>query len=138
MMGKWKLFEASDMALVTPVALTWYHSLVLRPGGSQAPALNTDRQDCGGQEAGGHQRGGVQHHRHSGANEVVRVLPCACGRATLDARRLLLPVGGGVERNAGPQIRGAQWSKRTVKNGVCLCVCVRERENETRKVRKMR
>ncbi|KAH8618614.1 hypothetical protein ERJ75_000246000 [Trypanosoma vivax] len=52
----------------------------------------------------------MQHHRHSGENEVVRILPCTCGRATLDARRLLLLISGAVERNPGPQIRGAQWN----------------------------
>ncbi|KAH8615394.1 hypothetical protein ERJ75_000590600 [Trypanosoma vivax] len=52
----------------------------------------------------------MQHHRHSGVNEVVRILPCTCGRATLDARRLLLLISGDVERNPGPQIRGAQWN----------------------------
>ncbi|CCD20127.1 reverse transcriptase (RNA-dependent DNA polymerase) [Trypanosoma vivax Y486] len=52
----------------------------------------------------------MQHHRHSGVNEVVRILPCTCGRATLDARRLLLLISGGVERDTGPRIRGAQWN----------------------------
>ncbi|CCD19171.1 reverse transcriptase (RNA-dependent DNA polymerase) [Trypanosoma vivax Y486] len=52
----------------------------------------------------------MQHHRRSGLNEVVRTLPCACGCATLDARRLLLLLRGDVERNPGPQIRGAQWN----------------------------
>ncbi|KAG8342523.1 hypothetical protein TRVL_06641 [Trypanosoma vivax] len=52
----------------------------------------------------------MQHHRHSGVNEVVRILPCTCGGATLDARRLLLLASGDVERNPGPQIRGAQWN----------------------------
>ncbi|KAG8341299.1 hypothetical protein ERJ75_001313200 [Trypanosoma vivax] len=52
----------------------------------------------------------MQHHRHSGVNEVVRILPCTCGRATLDVLRLLLLVSGDVERNSGPQIRGAQWN----------------------------
>ncbi|CCD20619.1 hypothetical protein, conserved [Trypanosoma vivax Y486] len=52
----------------------------------------------------------MQHHRHSGVNEVVRILPCTCGRATLDARRLLLLASGDVERNPGPQICGAQWN----------------------------
>ncbi|KAG8341977.1 hypothetical protein TRVL_07190 [Trypanosoma vivax] len=52
----------------------------------------------------------MQHHRPSGANEVLRILPCACGRATLDARRPLLLISGEVERNPGPQIRGAQWN----------------------------
>ncbi|KAH8619289.1 hypothetical protein ERJ75_000174500 [Trypanosoma vivax] len=51
----------------------------------------------------------MQHNRHSGVNEV-RILPCTCGRATLDARRLLLLISGDVERNPGPQIRGAQWN----------------------------
>ncbi|KAH8605694.1 hypothetical protein ERJ75_001586200 [Trypanosoma vivax] len=52
----------------------------------------------------------MQHHRHSVGNEVARILPCTCGRATLDARRLLLLASGDVERNPGPQIRGAQWN----------------------------
>ncbi|CCD20286.1 putative Endonuclease reverse transcriptase [Trypanosoma vivax] len=52
----------------------------------------------------------MQHHRRSGVNEVVRILPCTCGRATLDARRLLLLISGDVERNPVPQIRGAQWN----------------------------
>ncbi|KAH8618300.1 hypothetical protein ERJ75_000293500 [Trypanosoma vivax] len=52
----------------------------------------------------------MQHSRHSGVNEVVRILSCTCGRATLDARRLLLPIGGEVERNSGRLIRGAQWN----------------------------
>ncbi|KAH8605703.1 hypothetical protein ERJ75_001605200 [Trypanosoma vivax] len=43
-------------------------------------------------------------------NEVVRMLPCTCGRATLDARRLLLLISGDVERNPGPLIRGVQWN----------------------------
>ncbi|KAG8340519.1 hypothetical protein TRVL_08657 [Trypanosoma vivax] len=50
----------------------------------------------------------MQHHRHSGVNEVARILPCTCGRAALDARRLL--ISGDVERNPGPQVRGAQWN----------------------------
>ncbi|KAH8612797.1 hypothetical protein ERJ75_000855900 [Trypanosoma vivax] len=52
----------------------------------------------------------MQRHRRSEANEVVRILPCACGRATLDARRLLVLISGDVERNPGAQIRGAQWN----------------------------
>ncbi|KAH8610965.1 hypothetical protein ERJ75_001035900 [Trypanosoma vivax] len=52
----------------------------------------------------------MQHHRHSGVNQVVRTLPSARGSATLDARPLLLLVSGDVERNPGPQIRGAQWN----------------------------
>ncbi|KAH8619821.1 hypothetical protein ERJ75_000126900 [Trypanosoma vivax] len=52
----------------------------------------------------------MQHHRHSGVNEVVRILPCTCERATLAALRLLLLISGDVERNPGPQIRGAQWN----------------------------
>ncbi|KAH8618281.1 hypothetical protein ERJ75_000287900 [Trypanosoma vivax] len=52
----------------------------------------------------------MQHYRHSGVNEVVRILPCTCGRAMVDARRLLLLTCGDVERNPGPQIRGAQWN----------------------------
>ncbi|KAG8342244.1 hypothetical protein TRVL_06932 [Trypanosoma vivax] len=46
------------------------------------------------------------HHRHSGVNEVVRILPCTCPCAALDARRLLLLIIGGVERNPGHQRRG--------------------------------
>ncbi|KAH8611337.1 hypothetical protein ERJ75_000934900 [Trypanosoma vivax] len=64
----------------------------------------------GGQEADGNQRGSMQHHRHSGVNEVVRILPRTCGRATLDARRLLLLIDGDVERIPGPLMRGAQWN----------------------------
>ncbi|CCD16834.1 hypothetical protein, unlikely [Trypanosoma congolense IL3000] len=52
----------------------------------------------------------MQHHRHSGVNEVGRILPCMCGRATLDARRLLLLVSEDIERNPGPMICGAQWN----------------------------
>ncbi|KAH8620291.1 hypothetical protein ERJ75_000079400 [Trypanosoma vivax] len=52
----------------------------------------------------------MQHHRQSGVNEVVRILPRTCGRAALDARRLLLLISGGVERKPGPRIRGAQWN----------------------------
>ncbi|KAG8343696.1 hypothetical protein TRVL_05469 [Trypanosoma vivax] len=52
----------------------------------------------------------MQHHRHSGVNEVLQLLPCTCGRATLDARRLLLLINGDVERNPGPLLRGAQWN----------------------------
>ncbi|KAH8616210.1 hypothetical protein ERJ75_000503300 [Trypanosoma vivax] len=52
----------------------------------------------------------MQRHRRSEANEVVRMLPCACGRATLDARWLLLLISGDVERNPGHQMRGAQWN----------------------------
>ncbi|KAH8615514.1 hypothetical protein ERJ75_000577000 [Trypanosoma vivax] len=49
-------------------------------------------------------------HRHSAVNEVVRLLPCTCGRAALDARRRLLLISGEVERNAGALIRGAKWN----------------------------
>ncbi|CCD21457.1 hypothetical protein, conserved, partial [Trypanosoma vivax Y486] len=52
----------------------------------------------------------MQQHRQSEVNEVVRILPCTCGRAMLDARRLLLLISVDVERNPGPQIRGAQWN----------------------------
>ncbi|KAH8611157.1 hypothetical protein ERJ75_000939400 [Trypanosoma vivax] len=90
--------------------LTWRQGLALRLGGSQAPALCPVRQDWGGQEADGNQRGSMQHHRHSGVNEVVRILPRTCGRATLDARRLLLLIDGDVERIPGPLMRGAQWN----------------------------
>ncbi|KAH8617433.1 hypothetical protein ERJ75_000373000 [Trypanosoma vivax] len=85
-------------------------SLALRSGGSQAPAPSPVRHDLGGQEADGYQRRSVQHHRRSGANEVVRILPCTSGRATLDARRLLLLISVDVERNPGPLMRGAQWN----------------------------
>ncbi|CCD15665.1 hypothetical protein, unlikely [Trypanosoma congolense IL3000] len=68
------------------------------------------RQDGVGQEADGYQRGSMQQHRHSWVNEAGRILPCTCGRATLDARRFLLPVRGDVGRNPGPMIRGAQWN----------------------------
>ncbi|KAG8340599.1 putative retrotransposon hot spot protein (RHS) [Trypanosoma vivax] len=50
----------------------------------------------------------MQCHRHPWANEVLRILPCTCGRATLDARRLLLLISGDVDRNPGALIRGAQ------------------------------
>ncbi|CCD14270.1 unnamed protein product [Trypanosoma congolense IL3000] len=98
------------ITLVTPATSTWCQGLVLRPGGSQAPALCPVRQDGGGQEAEGYQRGSMQHHRHYAVNEVGRILPCTCGRATLDARRILLLVSGDIERNPGPMIRGAQWN----------------------------
>ncbi|KAG8342183.1 hypothetical protein TRVL_06986 [Trypanosoma vivax] len=52
----------------------------------------------------------MQHHRHPGINEVVRILPCTCARAALDARRLLLLISGDVERNPGPWMRGVQWN----------------------------
>ncbi|CCD15992.1 unnamed protein product, partial [Trypanosoma congolense IL3000] len=104
------LCENCRAYLVTPATSTWCRGLVLRPGGSQAPALCPVRQDGGGQEADGYQRGSMQHHRHSGVNEVGRILPCTCGCATLDARRILLLVSGDVERNPGPMIRGAQWN----------------------------
>ncbi|KAH8616251.1 hypothetical protein ERJ75_000495800 [Trypanosoma vivax] len=52
----------------------------------------------------------MQLHRHSGVNEVVRILPCTCGRAALDARWILLLISGDVERNPGPQTRGGQWN----------------------------
>ncbi|KAH8616238.1 hypothetical protein ERJ75_000499200 [Trypanosoma vivax] len=38
------------------------------------------------------------------------MLPCTCGRATLDARRLLLLVSGKIDRNPGPPNLGAQWN----------------------------
>ncbi|KAH8619398.1 hypothetical protein ERJ75_000169000 [Trypanosoma vivax] len=96
--------------MVTPPASPWCQGLVLCLGGSQAPAPCQVQQDWGGQEANGYQRRSMQHHRHSGENEVVRILPCACGRATSDARRLLLLISGDVERNPGPLIHGAQWN----------------------------
>ncbi|KAG8343543.1 hypothetical protein ERJ75_000892600 [Trypanosoma vivax] len=74
------------------------------------PTLHPVRKDWGGLEADGYQRGSMQHHRRSGANEVLQLLPCTCGRAALDARRLLLLIIGGVERKPGPLIRGAQWN----------------------------
>ncbi|KAH8616758.1 hypothetical protein ERJ75_000446600 [Trypanosoma vivax] len=95
---------------MTPATSSWCQGLVLCLGGSQAPALCPVRQDLGGQEADGYQRGSMQHHRHSGVNEVVRMLPCTCGGAALDARRLLPLISGDVERNPGPQMRGAQWN----------------------------
>ncbi|KAG8340667.1 hypothetical protein TRVL_08506 [Trypanosoma vivax] len=52
----------------------------------------------------------MQHHRHSGVNEVVRILPWTFWRATLDARRLLLLISGDVEHIPDPQMRGAQWN----------------------------
>ncbi|KAH8609688.1 hypothetical protein ERJ75_001177200 [Trypanosoma vivax] len=52
----------------------------------------------------------MQHHRNSGVNEVLRLLACTCGGAALDVRRRLLLISGTVERNPGPQIRGAQWN----------------------------
>ncbi|KAG8341384.1 hypothetical protein TRVL_07787 [Trypanosoma vivax] len=68
------------------------------------------RRDCGVQKVNGYQRRSMQHHRHSAVNEVVRMLPCTRRRAMLDARRLLLLISGDVERNPGPQMRGAQWN----------------------------
>ncbi|KAG8342010.1 hypothetical protein TRVL_07164 [Trypanosoma vivax] len=85
-------------------------SLALCSGGSQAPAPSPVRHDWGVQGADGYERRSMQHLPHSGVNEVVRMLPCTCGRATLDARRLTLLVSGEVERNPGPLIRGAQWN----------------------------
>ncbi|CCD17397.1 unnamed protein product [Trypanosoma congolense IL3000] len=104
------IFYKKNISLVTPATSTWCQGLVLRLGGSQAPAICPVRKDGGGQEADGYQRGSMQHHRHSGVNEVGRILPCTCGRATLDARRILLLVSGDIERNPGPMIRGAQWN----------------------------
>ncbi|KAH8604545.1 hypothetical protein ERJ75_001708300 [Trypanosoma vivax] len=52
----------------------------------------------------------MQHHRHSEVNEVLRILPCMCGRAVLDARRILLLISGDVGRNPGAKMRGAQWN----------------------------
>ncbi|CCD19996.1 hypothetical protein, conserved in T.vivax [Trypanosoma vivax Y486] len=52
----------------------------------------------------------MQQRRHSEVNEVLRILPCACGRAALDARRLLLLASGDVGRNPGPLTRGTQWN----------------------------
>ncbi|KAH8603524.1 hypothetical protein ERJ75_001813000 [Trypanosoma vivax] len=85
-------------------------SLALRSGGSQASPAYPVRYDWGGQEADGYHRGRMQQHRHSAVSEVVRILPCPCGRAALDARRLLLPISVDVERNPGPQMRRAQWN----------------------------
>ncbi|KAH8619313.1 hypothetical protein ERJ75_000172300 [Trypanosoma vivax] len=103
-------FMKIKFTLLTPATSTWRQGLALCLGGAQAPAPCPVHQDLGGQEADGHQRGSMQHNRHSGVNEVVRILPCTCGRATLDARRLLLLISGDVERNPGPQMRGAQWN----------------------------
>ncbi|CCD19432.1 hypothetical protein ERJ75_000128200 [Trypanosoma vivax] len=85
------------------------------PGSSSLSGMKSGcatpvRQDCGGQQAHEYQKGRVPHHRQSGVNEVLRILPCTCGRAALDARRLLLLISGNVECNPGPQIRGAQWN----------------------------
>ncbi|KAH8615676.1 putative Endonuclease reverse transcriptase [Trypanosoma vivax] len=66
----------------------------------------------GGQEADTHMRGSMQLHRHSGVNELVRILPCTCGRAALDAQWRLLLIFVDAERNPGPQKRGAQWNSR--------------------------
>ncbi|KAH8606405.1 putative Endonuclease reverse transcriptase [Trypanosoma vivax] len=52
----------------------------------------------------------MQYHGRLGANEIVRMHPCTRGRAVLDARRLPLLISGDVERNPGPQMRGAQWN----------------------------
>ncbi|KAH8616276.1 hypothetical protein ERJ75_000497700 [Trypanosoma vivax] len=54
----------------------------------------------------------MQLHRHSGVNELVRILPCTCGRAALDAQWRLLLIFVDAERNPGPQKRGAQWNSR--------------------------
>ncbi|KAH8610342.1 hypothetical protein ERJ75_001108300 [Trypanosoma vivax] len=85
-------------------------SLALRSGGSQAPAPCPVRQDWGGQEADGYQRGSMQHHQHSGVNEVVRILLCTCWCVALDVRRFMMLVSVDVERNPGPQMRGTQWN----------------------------
>ncbi|KAH8607256.1 hypothetical protein ERJ75_001454700 [Trypanosoma vivax] len=98
------------ISLLTPPAPPSCQGLALRLGGSQAPATCPVRKDWGGQEADGYKRGSGQHHRRSGANEVLRILLCAWGRAALDARRILLLTCGDVERNPGHQIRGAQWN----------------------------
>ncbi|KAG8339732.1 hypothetical protein TRVL_09440 [Trypanosoma vivax] len=84
-------------------------SLTLLQGGSHAPPANPIRHDWGVQVAEGCERRSMQQRRHSGANEVVRILPRTCGHAVLDARRRPLLVGRDVERNPGAQIRGAQW-----------------------------
>ncbi|KAH8609813.1 hypothetical protein ERJ75_001161200 [Trypanosoma vivax] len=84
--------------------------LALRPGRRKAPAPCPVRKDWGEQEADGCKKGSAQHHRRSVANEVVRILPCTCGRAALDARRLLPLISVDVERNPGPLMRGAQWN----------------------------
>ncbi|KAH8609798.1 hypothetical protein ERJ75_001164800 [Trypanosoma vivax] len=52
----------------------------------------------------------MKRQKSSGVNKVVRILPCTCERAALDARRLPLLISGDVERNPGHQIRGAQWN----------------------------
>ncbi|CCD18828.1 putative Endonuclease reverse transcriptase [Trypanosoma vivax] len=97
-------------SLLTPATSSWCQGLVLCVGERQAPAPCPVRQNWGGQEADGYQRGSARRHRPSGVNKVVRILPCTCGCAALDARRVLLLISGDVERNPGPQMRGAQWS----------------------------
>ncbi|KAH8610448.1 hypothetical protein ERJ75_001101100 [Trypanosoma vivax] len=96
--------------LLLPATSSWCQALVLCLGGNQAYTLFPVHQDLGGQETDDYQRRSTQKHRHSGRNEIPRILPCTWGRATLDARRLLLLISGDVERNPGPQIRGAQWN----------------------------
>ncbi|KAH8612470.1 hypothetical protein ERJ75_000887100 [Trypanosoma vivax] len=75
--------KKTNVSLVTSGTSSWCQGLALCLGGSQAPAPCPVRQDWGGQEADGYRRGSMQHHRHSGVNEVVRILPCTCGRAAL-------------------------------------------------------
>ncbi|CCD18752.1 hypothetical protein, conserved, partial [Trypanosoma vivax Y486] len=104
------LYKWQTQHLVMAATPTWCQGVVLCLGGSQAPATCPVRQDRGGKEANGYRRGSMQHLRHSGVNEVVRILPCACGHATLDARRLLLLISGDVGCIPGPLIRGAQWN----------------------------
>ncbi|KAG8344184.1 hypothetical protein TRVL_04979 [Trypanosoma vivax] len=40
------------------------------------------------------------------------MLPWTFGRATLGALRFMMLVSGGVERNHGPLMRGAQWNAK--------------------------
>ncbi|KAG8345759.1 hypothetical protein TRVL_03409 [Trypanosoma vivax] len=96
--------------MIPSVISTRCQGLALRSGGRKVPGINPFQQDWGGQEADGYQRRSMQHHRHSAVNEVVRMLPCTCVAAALDARWLLLLISGDVERDPGPQIRGAHWN----------------------------
>ncbi|KAG8338931.1 hypothetical protein TRVL_10241 [Trypanosoma vivax] len=99
------VFSKDKQTLLTSNAPTRRQGIVLCLGGSQAHAICQVKQDWGGQEANGYQRGSMQHNRHSGANGVLQILPCPCVHAASDARWLLLLISGDVERNPGPQIR---------------------------------
>ncbi|CCD20184.1 hypothetical protein, conserved [Trypanosoma vivax Y486] len=90
--------KKTNVSLVTSGTSSWCQGLALCLGGSQAPAPCPVRQDWGGQEADGYRRGSMQHHRHSGVNEVVRILPCTCGRAALTG------VGRGWGRGRGETV----------------------------------